>query len=206
MYLTVNWISLSSFLSHLRASPWALGIMMGHFIDQAMNPLMKTIISRLINNEKTISCRPTVNLHRKKIPLEPAVLPLRFYKYTSACDGFDRALRLLNLTLTPHHTFSTISRQLATNVLIHLLVPLCFFELCLSTIKIDRSEERGGGEKKNVPLDWSCVHPGKISLKYNPGFQCCSYNSQAIQRSIFLKLYVDRQMHTHKNPFHALLI
>ncbi len=169
---------------------------------------MKAIISRLINNEKTIvSCRPIVNLHRKKTPLEPTVLPLRFFEYPSACDGFDGTLRLLNLTLTPHHIFSTISRQLATNVLIHLPIPLCFFEGCLSTIKTDRREERGGGEeKKNVLLDWSCVHPGKINLKYNLGFQCCFYNSQAIQRSIFLKLYMDRQMHTHNNPFHALLI
>ena len=62
-----------------------------------------------------------------------------------------------------------------------------FFEGCLSTIKIDRSEERGGGEKKNMLLDWSCVHPGKISLKYNLGFLRCSYSSQAAQRFIFLK-------------------
>lgn len=65
-----------------------------------------------------------------------------------ARDGFDGTLRL-NLALTPHH----ISRQLATNVLIHLLAPLYFFEGCPSTIKTDRSEERGGGEEKNVPLD-----------------------------------------------------
>lgn len=78
----------------------------------------------------------------------PPASPL--WAETCACQDFDGTLMLSNLALIPRHVFSTISRQLATNALIHLIFPLCSFEGCPLTIKTDRSEERGGGETERA--------------------------------------------------------
>lgn len=124
--------------------------------------------------------------------------------------AFYGTLRPLNLALTPHHIFSTISRQLATNVLIHLLVPLCFFEGCPSTIKIDRSEERGGRSEKmcclidlvsnqerlarNIIWAFSAAFtiPEQYKGSYFWGRQMHSFHGSLIQRTIFLS-----QPHSH---------
>lgn len=84
---------------------------------------------------------------------------------------------LLSISHPPHHLSLSISRLLVTNVPIHLLVPLHFFEWCPSTIKIDRKEQRG--EEINMcslidlvstqeRLHWNIIWPSMLSSHF-PG-------------------------------------
>ena len=136
--------------------------------------------------------------------LVPAALPLpcfmspSYAPETCACDGFAGTLRLLNLALMlPDRIFSTVSRQLAANVLIHLIFPIilfaCFFFCldlrCPSTIKMERSEERGGGEKMCCLTDLvSTLERLAWNIMF---FWCCFYNFKTMQ--------TNGQMATHKS-------
>ncbi len=159
-------------------------------IEWAFNQVIEKI-NRLIKIEKRKSGADLLRNRNLHVRNQQSSL---LNEYTGACDSYKGILRLLNLDSTPN-IFSTISRQLATNVLIHLLVPLCFLNdvpqpLKLIEVKKEVEERK---QKKNVLLDWSCVRWGKISLKYNLGFLRCTIHKQ-FKGPYFWDM--DRRVHT----------